>query len=135
MKTLCLQEAFRHLEAHRWHPDALYGHAYFLFDTLQSSKEVAEDVFGYGSDRKRSNKNPFLSNTVERFWESSLMRIRLPQEEWTPVTPQEEDYEATWSDPPSRVPFVFRSDKAGTTVRAFKAAAAKKHQTGLTGGS
>eukprot|EP00435_Cladocopium_sp_Y103_P017536 s1187_g4.t1 len=133
--TVAISEAFQHLEAQNWHPDALYGHAHFLFDTLQSSKEVAEDVFGYGADRKRANKNPFQSNTVERFWQSSLERLRLPNEEWTRVLPNEQDYEATYNDQPSRVPFVFRNEKAGTTVKAFKALAAKKHQTGLAGGS
>ena len=60
----------------------MFDHVYRLSDTLASTKECIEDLFGAGTDLRRSNKNPWKCATVERLHHLASYWVRLRGDSW-----------------------------------------------------
>ena len=77
-----IQEMWDHCAANAWSIHAMFDHVYRLSDTLASTKECIEDLFGAGSDLRRTNKNPWKCSTVERLHHLASYWTRLKESSW-----------------------------------------------------
>ena len=84
-----------HCATHEWSIHAMFDHVYRLSDTLASTKECIEDLFGAGSDLRRSNKNPWKCSSVERIHHVSSYWSRLPESSWPKLKIYTGDFTST----------------------------------------
>ncbi len=112
-----------HAKRFEWDIRSVYSHIYRLGDTLASSKESVEDLFGKGADMKRINKNPFKAGTLERFHFNNSHWIRLP---WEKVNITRDDVVAVQHQPRRTHVNIGTYAPNGTALKTLRGAVLKK---------
>ena len=94
-----IQEMWEHCGRFAWATDSMWGHIYRLCDSLASTKEVLEDVFGAAADFQRANKNPFKTGTIEKLHHAQSYWVRLDSSQWPKLRPNSHDFVTTRAAP------------------------------------
>ena len=123
-----LQELWQHAERFGWNIAAIHSHIYRLADTLCSSKETVEDLFGKGADMKRQNKNPFKAGSVERFHFNNSHWIRLPDDAWPKMQIQRDDVIAVQHQPRRTHVNLGSAALNGHVIKTLRVAVLKKNK-------
>ena len=93
--SCALQEFWLHCKKFEWTTECMFQHCYRLADSLASSKECVEDLFGAGVDLQRTNKNPWKTGTVEKLHHLQSHWIRLDRDQWPKVRLRQHDFAET----------------------------------------
>ena len=117
---------WEHGQKFDWDIHSIYAHIYRLGDTLASSKEGVEDLFGKGADLKRSNKNPFRAGSLERFHFQNSYWVRLPGDAYPKVSILKEDMAHVQNQPRRTHINLGAAAPPSTILKIMRAAILKK---------
>ena len=123
-----VKELWEHAKRWNWDYAAIHAHIFRLCDSLVSSKECVEDLFGKGADLKRSNKNPFKAGSTERFHFNNSHWIRLPGDEWPKMMIERDDVTTVQNQPRRTHVNLGTSAPNGLVLKTLRAAALKKRK-------
>ena len=82
------------MEQYRWDLEIAFPHVFRLFSTVVSTKEVLEDLFGYLSQRNKTDVSGSTRMSVERAFFLSTMNPRWKTDAWPAVQTQEGDLQS-----------------------------------------
>jgi len=83
------------MEQYGWDLDIAFPHIFRLFSTMVSTKEVLEDLFGYLSQRNKTDVSGSTRMSVERAFFLATMNPRWKTDAWPAAQIQEGDLQST----------------------------------------
>ena len=88
---MTLQDVWHHCAEHGWSLEVLYPHCHQLFNTMVSTKEVLEDLFGHLSHRDKTDNRNLVQMSPERAWFHAVLNPRWLTDAWPCLQLQEGD--------------------------------------------